>query len=249
MGIACDRTYSLAENWGEAMKPLLTAVVLLAATAWPVFAGKSKVLMGRWITWAGLTAVFAIASIWAEVGVGIVFGLMGFVCWVEGQGLQDLAKPFLSRKSIAVFAYRGLMAGSSVLLLMQTLVTSVEFMMSLVVVIALFDIGGWVGGKLLTSFKPLDTQLFAKTSPNKTWGGLVGSVVLGYAANLWLIHFGIVAFIVIATGALAGDWLESWIKRVVGVKDASDWLPGFGGLLDRVDSLLPMGLVLLIIGF
>ena len=45
---------------------------------------------------------------------------------------------------------------------------------------------------------------------------------------------------------MAGDWLESWVKRVIGVKDAGDWVPGFGGVLDRVDSLLPMGLVLLV---
>lgn len=231
------------------MKPLLTAAALLAATAWPVLASKSTVLRGRWITWSGLTAAFAIASIGGNVGVGIVFGLMGFVCWVEGQALQELAKPYLSRKSIAVFAYRGLMAGASVLLLMQTLVTSVEFMLSLVVIVALFDIGGWVGGKLLTRFKPLDKKLFPRTSPNKTWGGLVGSLILGFAANLWFGSFSDGAYLLIAAGAVAGDWLESWIKRIVGVKDASDWLPGFGGLLDRVDSLLPMGLVLLFIGF
>jgi len=231
------------------MKQLLTAAALLAATAWPVLASKSTVLRGRWITWAGLTAAFAIATIWGNVGVGILFGLMGFVCWIEGQELQELAKPPLGRKSVAVFAYRGLMAGASVLLLMQTLVTSVDFMLSLVVIVALFDIGGWVGGKLLTRFKPLDKKLFPRTSPNKTWGGLVGSVLLGYAANLWFGTFSDVAYLLIAAGAVAGDWLESWIKRIVGVKDASDWLPGFGGLLDRVDSLLPMGLVLLIIGF
>jgi CDP-diglyceride synthetase len=231
------------------MKQLLTAAALLAATAWPVLASKSTVLRGRWITWAGLTAAFAIASIWGNVGVGILFGLIGFVCWIEGQELQELAKPNLSPKSIAVFAYRGLMAGSAALLLMQTLVTSVEFMLSLVVIVALFDIGGWVGGKLLTRFKPLDNRLFPTISPNKTWGGLVGSVLLGFAANLWFGTFSDGSYLLIAAGAVAGDWLESWIKRIVGVKDASDWLPGFGGLLDRVDSLLPMGLVLLLIGF
>jgi phosphatidate cytidylyltransferase len=74
-------------------------------------------------------------------------------------------------------------------------------------------------------------------------------VLLGFAANLWFGTFSDGAYILVAAGAVAGDWLESWIKRLVGVKDASNWLPGFGGLLDRVDSLLPMGLVLLVIGF
>jgi phosphatidate cytidylyltransferase len=83
-------------------------------------------------------------------------------------------------------------------------------------------------------------------SPGKTWSGLLGNL-LGAGAALLLIapllpplHAAQALLLVAAIGAggCLGDLGESLLKRRAGVKDAGHWLPGFGGLLDRVDSLL-----------
>jgi len=245
LGVAGDSTPSFAEGLGKTMKALLTAAVLLAATLWPILASKSKVLRDRWITWASITVLGALTLPLGAVGLWVLFVLVAVICVFESVRLvrQFVTKsPVLISLGWMVVAY----FGTGLLLLpLQKGQTIAELM----VVVALFDIGGWVGGKTLARVAPLGKKLFSKTSPNKTWGGLLGSILLGAAADLWLGTFNFWQYLIIATAAVAGDWLESWLKRRAGVKDAGTLLAGFGGLLDRVDSLVPMGFVLLLIGF
>jgi phosphatidate cytidylyltransferase len=107
---------------------------------------------------------------------------------------------------------------------------------------ALSDVGAFTVGKMLGRHK-----LSPIVSPNKTWEGVVGNL-LGAALGTWLLAFALppamplwlvlVLPIIVGIGAVWGDLLESLIKRELGVKDAGAWLPGFGGLLDRADSLV-----------
>ncbi|MEK2476986.1 phosphatidate cytidylyltransferase [Streptomyces noursei] len=95
-----------------------------------------------------------------------------------------------------------------------------------------------VGGTLAAAgLLPLARRLSA-LSPAKTWGGLVGSAALA-ALALWALgEWTPLRWLVVACGCAVGGLLESVIKRGAGVKDAGRRLPGFGGLLDRIDSLL-----------
>jgi phosphatidate cytidylyltransferase len=82
-------------------------------------------------------------------------------------------------------------------------------------------------------------------SPKKTWegsiGGIVGSLLIGYAASFYLtiplVHLLAMAFLGNVAGQI-GDLVESAYKRSAGVKDSGSLLPGHGGVLDRIDALI-----------
>ncbi len=110
------------------------------------------------------------------------------------------------------------------------------------------DIGGYVVGSTLGR-----RRLCPGISPNKSWEGAVGGVVLGTGGTVLLAallpglpaHLGTLEALALgaalAVSTQAGDLLESLIKRSAGVKDSGRLLPAFGGLLDLVDSLIFAG--------
>ena len=99
------------------------------------------------------------------------------------------------------------------------------------------DVGAFVGGKSLRRYAWAARRL-TPLSPNKTWGGVAGGLVAAAAILFLCGTLSIGWLLAVWVGGIAGDLLESMLKRQHDVKDAGDWLPGFGGLLDRIDSLL-----------
>jgi phosphatidate cytidylyltransferase len=103
------------------------------------------------------------------------------------------------------------------------------------------DVSAYVGGKMLGHRK-----FRSAISPNKTWGGSLTAFGVGMAMP-WMLafsfpHFGVreklLAGLIIGVGGQLGDLAVSVIKRDLGIKDMGAVLPGHGGILDRVDSLL-----------
>lgn len=92
-----------------------------------------------------------------------------------------------------------------------------------------------------------------RISPKKTWEGFGGAVFGSLLAGALLGHFmlgipwwaGLIFGAVLVGSATLGDLGESMLKRDLGIKDMSSWLPGHGGFLDRLDSMLPSALVAL----
>nr|WP_279672191.1 phosphatidate cytidylyltransferase [Flexivirga meconopsidis] len=99
------------------------------------------------------------------------------------------------------------------------------------------DVAAWCGGKGFRRFAWARRPL-SPLSPNKTVGGLAGAVIGAFIVLTLLGTITPGLLLAVAIGGVLGDLLESMFKRQAGVKDAGEWLPGFGGLLDRIDSLL-----------
>jgi phosphatidate cytidylyltransferase len=122
-------------------------------------------------------------------------------------------------------------------------------LVSLIATVKMSDIGQYTVGRLIGRRK-----LAPAVSPGKTWEGVLGGVVFAVVAA-WLVlswaspptsvtsgprtAIATIAFaIAVASAGILGDLSESMLKRDAGVKDSSTWLPGFGGVLDLLDSLL-----------
>ena len=119
-------------------------------------------------------------------------------------------------------------------------------MLAFIVLVIAVDTGAYVSG-LSFGRHPMAPTI----SPKKTWEGFAGaaaaSVIAGVLLSLFMIHqswwFGVVFGIATLLSATLGDLAESLIKRDLGIKDMSSWLPGHGGFLDRLDSILPSAAV------
>jgi phosphatidate cytidylyltransferase len=103
------------------------------------------------------------------------------------------------------------------------------------------DTGAYLSGRALGR-----TKLFERISPNKTWEGFIGGVLLAmgvaFGLSYWFgtltkLEWVMIAAIIGIFGTL-GDLVESMLKRSLGIKDSGSILPGHGGFLDRFDGLL-----------
>ncbi|MBN9413012.1 MAG: CDP-archaeol synthase [Candidatus Paracaedimonas acanthamoebae] len=108
------------------------------------------------------------------------------------------------------------------------------------------DIGAYLCGRWLKGPK-----LAPSISPNKTWSGAIGGVVMCLSVAVIFAQFNSTYLqtlswflkhaLLISIVSQMGDLFESWVKRKLGVKDSGSIIPGHGGILDRLDSVLTIG--------
>ncbi len=113
--------------------------------------------------------------------------------------------------------------------------------------VPLSDVGAYVVGKFFHRIQFLPYKIASHISKNKTYVGVVGNI-LGALLGLWIMWFALQYYlswwhllilgVLIGYFGVVGDLIESTFKRYYGVKDSGKFLPGHGGILDRIDSLL-----------
>lgn len=244
-------------RWPFALVTL--AVMALASWEWGRLnqaGGAVAIAMGVAVEVAG---VAALAAGW-DAAAPATLWWAATVLWVVG-GAVALRSGVASwpRLPRGLRCLLGLLAlWSAWLALAQARAVGVNFMLSLLCLVWMADIAAYFGGRALGRRK-----LAPAISPNKSWegvwSGIAGVVLL---ALFWIWLDGRMAFdsaslyarlrsglggagLVVALSALCGlsivgDLIESLVKRAAGAKDSSRLLPGHGGVLDRMDALLPV---------
>ncbi len=166
----------------------------------------------------------------------------------EASPLANLAYSYMGQMYIALPL--GLMS------MYYTLADGPYLLLAMFVMIWLSDTGAYLVGSMIGKHK-----LFPRISPGKTWEGFAGGMLFAIGSAfifkyMFPAYFGSISLgglcgmgAVVSAFATWGDLAESLIKRTLGVKDSGKLLPGHGGILDRIDSLLlviPASLIYLI---
>lgn len=206
--------------------------------------GHANIHLARTPLYVGAVASAATTYVWGIEAQLVTFGciVIAILLWRIRRGTDGYVKDVTA--SVFTAAYLPFMIGFLVLI-----VDSADGPQRVIVFIALTvsnDIGGYFAGVLFGKH-----PIAPKVSPKKSWEGFAGSVVLQCAVGAWLFEWllgapwwqGVIAGAVMTVTATAGDFAESAIKRDLGVKDMSNLLPGHGGLMDRLDSLIPNAFV------
>jgi phosphatidate cytidylyltransferase len=191
-------------------------------------------------------AVAMIGLAWSRGPSGLViaflFTVLAVVLWRLAEGpvgyLQDTAT------GVLVALYVPLLAGFAALLLVPD--DGAARVLLFIATVVCNDVGGYAAGVLLGKH-----PMAPSVSPKKSWEGLGGSLVACMLLATMVLTFafhrpwwtGLAFGAAIAASATIGDLGESLIKRDLGIKDMGHLLPGHGGIMDRLDSLLPSAAV------
>ncbi|WP_344883645.1 phosphatidate cytidylyltransferase [Allokutzneria multivorans] len=196
----------------------------------PVLVGGQAML---WLSWPfgrdGVLAAFVVT-------------ILACLAWRFRGGQEGFVRDVTA--SVFTAAYVPLFAAFAAMLVLPE--DGVGRVVAFIVGVVASDTGGYAAGVFFGKH-----QMAPTISPKKSWEGFAGSLVAGMVAGALSLTLmldgqwwqGVLFGIALVVTATAGDLAESLIKRDLGIKDMGTLLPGHGGLMDRMDSLLPSAVV------
>lgn len=214
------------------------AFVIVGAVAglreWHRLVNNGKLAPQMFITAISLVAAVALVLASSSLSFALAVLIIGGLCTLVWSSFRDrspvwhaLGVVYLGVPAIALIMLRGATDGAHLLLGILLAVWSA-------------DTGALFGGRFIGGPK-----LVPRLSPNKTWAGLIcGTLAAGLVEALFIGVLGGSAIAGLSFGTVialighAGDLFESWVKRRFQAKDSGGLIPGHGGVLDRIDSLL-----------
>lgn len=228
---------AVAAAWfgGWAFLLLLSVGVALLSLEWAAMAAPGAQLrVATGMTAVILAAVFIayqgwFPAAWGMVAIGAIGGAL-------------VARGTAERPADAAFGVCYIAAPILCLMWLRHMPFGAQWTLILFLVAWSADIAAYAVG---SAFK--GPKLWPRFSPNKTWSGFIGGLAGAALAGLGVAHFSEIPLVLVAGAGIgllggfatmAGDLLESMLKRRFGVKDSGDLIPGHGGLLDRVDGLM-----------
>lgn len=242
----------------------LVALLLISAGAWEwsrlngygaavsISSGLVLLLMGA-LAWY----LDVVQHAWKNVWVALGFFWVMFSFWLLRRGTAGWASVLPPVRLIG-----GLIAlGSAWLAVVQARTIGINFLFSVLFLVWAADVFAYFAGRAWGG-KVIARKLAPSISPGKTWEGALGGMVGVFVVALgWRYYeslhpmaslslygqlnkqgniFMLISLVFLTMMSVVGDLVESLFKRHAGVKDSSALLPGHGGVLDRVDALLPV---------
>jgi len=200
----------------------------------PIVAGTVAISIGSYLAGQQKPVVFSTTSV---LLAALALTVLAALIWRMPGGAEGFVKD--TAASLLIIAYVPLLGSFTALMLAGD--RGAARLVAFMLVVVMSDTGGYIAGVLFGKH-----PMAARISPKKSWEGFAGSIVFGTTAGVLMAVYGlgvpawvgVVLGVILVVVGTCGDFCESMIKRDLGIKDMSSFLPGHGGVMDRLDSLL-----------
>lgn len=263
---SAGRDLKSAIGVGALLAGLVIAAALSGYLAWYIFVAVAAVA-ATWEVTARLREAGYVIPRLLLIGAGqlmvwmsLFYGTSGLVAsYVTGvlalmfgrlfhHGRHSAPKNYLRDTSVGIFVLTWIPLFGSFAAMLSLLDSAVSgaYIITFILCVVASDVGGFAAGVMFGSH-----PMAPAVSPKKSWEGFAGSIIFGMITGALAVHFllhyewalGVVLGVVLVICATLGDLVESQFKRELGLKDMSAMLPGHGGLMDRLDGMLPAAMV------